>query len=337
MLLTVAIPTYNRNAVLNDTLRALLPQMTDSCKLVILDNCSDVPVQSTASEVLKSYPQVNYEILRHRYNIGGNANIMRCFEVCDTEWLWILSDDDTINDNSIRMIIETITTNGNCIYINFYASVYGHPKRTHSYYTHGLLDFITRMGYYGNIVYVSAGIFRIDAMGGGIAVGNLYSYSCSPHVAVLISVIGNDGICYMSDFEIAKITSRGRKDAKGSELTYALGIGTLLDMPLAPDVRNELKKRIVEIADVWLNREMVFNHCLLLALATGNKSTYCQLFDQVKYRVFLLDHRLKKRVITYACSLMLRMPHLSYRLAKIGYRILRRVQFPDDLIVNMGL
>ena len=56
MRLTVAIPTYNRNATLKATLEHLLPQWNERCKLLILDNHSDVPVEETLRDLLAAYP-----------------------------------------------------------------------------------------------------------------------------------------------------------------------------------------------------------------------------------------------------------------------------------------
>lgn len=40
------------------------------------------------------FPGVQCRVVRKRANIGANANVLRCFELCETEWIWILGDDD---------------------------------------------------------------------------------------------------------------------------------------------------------------------------------------------------------------------------------------------------
>jgi abequosyltransferase len=82
--LTIAIPTYNRSEQIKATISLLLPQLTPECFLLIIDNHSDVPVSESLAALLATLPQSQYSIVRNRVNIGGNANIVRCFELCDT-------------------------------------------------------------------------------------------------------------------------------------------------------------------------------------------------------------------------------------------------------------
>ena len=41
--------------------------------------------------LLKS--KILYKFLRNKSNIGGDANIIKAFEVASGDWLWILGDD----------------------------------------------------------------------------------------------------------------------------------------------------------------------------------------------------------------------------------------------------
>lgn len=87
MKLTIAIPTFNRNEILEKHIQFLLPQISEECTLLIIDNCSMVSVENTIGYLLSKYPLLNYKIIRNKVNIGGNANILRCVELCETEWL----------------------------------------------------------------------------------------------------------------------------------------------------------------------------------------------------------------------------------------------------------
>ncbi|RZK28376.1 MAG: glycosyltransferase family 2 protein, partial [Hymenobacter sp.] len=103
-MLTIAIPTYNRNERLARSLEILVPQLSAGVKLVIIDNCSSVPIKDTVEPYLLS----NVKVVRNTYNIGMAANILRCFENCDTEWLWVLGDDDPPHKNAVEIIIQEI-------------------------------------------------------------------------------------------------------------------------------------------------------------------------------------------------------------------------------------
>lgn len=120
-ILTIAIPTYNRNEQIQKQIRLILPQLTDEVKLVVYDNCSEIPVKSLFNE---NELQL-FTIIRNSVNIGGDANIARCFETCETEWLWTLSDDDYIRENGIMNVMQYVKSNKNATFINLWSPIEG--------------------------------------------------------------------------------------------------------------------------------------------------------------------------------------------------------------------
>lgn len=114
-LLTIAIPTYNRQQLLKEQIAALLPQLSDQVKALILDNHSEPSVSFCLGELCGD----RIEIVRNRVNIGGDANICRCFELCETEWLWVLSDDDRIKEDAVSCVLERIAANRDRVFITY--------------------------------------------------------------------------------------------------------------------------------------------------------------------------------------------------------------------------
>lgn len=113
-ILSIRIPTYNRPEQIQMQVRRLLPQLCDEVILEVFDNCSPQKVEELFSEEEKKL----FLITRHSTNIGGDANIARCFENCLTPWLWTLSDDDYVMDNAIKKALNYITCNKDCVFIN---------------------------------------------------------------------------------------------------------------------------------------------------------------------------------------------------------------------------
>jgi glycosyltransferase involved in cell wall biosynthesis len=106
-LLTIAIPTYNRPVQLRYTLEVVLPQILgdNRVRLLVLDNHSEVPAAQILNELGVELNE-KVSVIRHALNIGGNANIMRCFELCETEWVWVLSDDDNPSSDAVQIILD---------------------------------------------------------------------------------------------------------------------------------------------------------------------------------------------------------------------------------------
>lgn len=114
-ILTIAIPTYNRLDKVSEQVRLILPQLDEQVKLIVYDNCSEPDVAScfSADELIK------FKIVRNRVNVGADANIARTFENCETEWLWTLSDDDLIQSDALKTVLDTIKENKNRAFICF--------------------------------------------------------------------------------------------------------------------------------------------------------------------------------------------------------------------------
>jgi glycosyltransferase involved in cell wall biosynthesis len=119
-LLTISIPTFNRPEQIQTQVRLLLPQLDERICLVVYDNCSQVLVKKLFTE----NELTQFTIIRNRMNVGGDANIARCFEYCLTPWLWTLSDDDFVKSDAVDIVLKEIMNNSESVFINFYSERY---------------------------------------------------------------------------------------------------------------------------------------------------------------------------------------------------------------------
>lgn len=85
--------TYNRSEDLQRTLDAFIKAGLTGIKLHILDNASTDNTASIVKEISAVWPNLTYH--KNKYNIGGNANILRAVEISTSEYSWIIGDDDT--------------------------------------------------------------------------------------------------------------------------------------------------------------------------------------------------------------------------------------------------
>ena len=105
-LVEINIPTYNRAKYLEHTLSKLLDSPFKDCLITIRDNCS----QDNTSKVCRKYAELfpNMKIIRNRANIGGDANIIRCYERATHKYNWVLGDDDELDFSNCEDVIEKI-------------------------------------------------------------------------------------------------------------------------------------------------------------------------------------------------------------------------------------
>ncbi|GHT88030.1 glycosyl transferase [Spirochaetia bacterium] len=105
--LTICIPTYNRPEKIRKTIINLsVMKNIDHVKILIIDNCSPVPVLEIYNKL--DVKLTGLKIMRNPINIGIAANIMRSIEYAETDWVWLLSDDDIALKNSLEIIIEDL-------------------------------------------------------------------------------------------------------------------------------------------------------------------------------------------------------------------------------------
>jgi glycosyltransferase involved in cell wall biosynthesis len=155
--LTIAIPTYGRPASLADTVARLLPQLTGDTELLILDNHSPQPAQDVLAALLARFPLAPCRFVRHRVNVGGNTNVLRCFEYAEGTWVWTLGDDDRPAADAVGQIFSAIDEYTDADHINFCTSI--QPART-DYRASNLDEYLDRCDSLSNALFISSNIYK---------------------------------------------------------------------------------------------------------------------------------------------------------------------------------
>lgn len=191
MLLSIVIPTFNRNKHVLSIVRTLLPQLAEGTELIVLDNASSVSVGSDFSESLEPDEQKLFKVITNPVNIGADANILRSFELANGEWLWILGDDDQPTITAIQTILRVIQSQKKSTFINFSTStMLSDNSRLESYETMGQSGFVNGIDYAGNINFMSVGVWKIDKVLGSLNIAYHYTYSMSTTFVLLLSSLG---------------------------------------------------------------------------------------------------------------------------------------------------
>ena len=258
--LTIIIPTFNRNELLNRSLTALLPELPMQVRLVILDNSSPVRVEDSASALLSRYPDRNISIIRNKVNVGGNGNILRAFEVCETKFLWILGDDDVICRGAIGRIIGVLTENPDAFFVNF--STRGGYTRTARTVTKGRAEFIeSGIDDLGQIMFISSSIFNAKRLRDFSSSGYHYAFTTLPHIITLLTALKShiDAECVLSDDFIVEVDHSETDDSlMHSCHLSAIGLPALLLLDFDQKEARVLKKHISSLCRSWLKPRSVY-------------------------------------------------------------------------------
>jgi abequosyltransferase len=97
ILLTIAIPTYNRAALLDTCLSALAQEFRDNplVEVLISNNAStDQTIAIVEKHRKTSFAQLRY--FENATNLGPDRNITQCFREAKGKYVWIFSDDDLL-------------------------------------------------------------------------------------------------------------------------------------------------------------------------------------------------------------------------------------------------
>lgn len=106
--LSICVPTYNRADSLKNLLQSLVKskeQLGSDIEICVSNNCS---TDETASVIDEYRDRLVMNIVTQSKNIGGTLNILEVAKISTGEWgIWI-GDDDEIDTNRLRELMECL-------------------------------------------------------------------------------------------------------------------------------------------------------------------------------------------------------------------------------------
>ena len=318
----IVIPTFNRNELLNRSLTALLPELPMQVRLVILDNNSPTKVKNSASALLSKYHNRNISIIRNKINVGGNGNILRAFEVCETKFLWILGDDDVICSGAIARIIDVLTKNPDAFFVNF--STKGGYTRSARTVTKGRTDFIeSGIDDLGQIMFISSSIFNARRLRDFLSAGYHYAFTTLPHIITLFTALKSHvgAECVLSDDFIVEVDHTETDDS----LMYschlsAIGLPALLLLDFDKKEARILKKHISWLCRSWLKPRSVYFSLIHEAQRPEGAVMAKTVFSFVHQNLYGLDKLSTAYFSAFFWRFMLFIPRSSFTLVALVYR-----------------
>ena len=306
-MLTIAIPTYDRNAVLKAGLARLLPQLTPDCRVRILDNCSPTPVADTLADLLAEHPGADVRVDRNRVNVGGNANAARCLELCETEWVWVLGDDDPVRPGAVAAVLARLRAAPDTLVHNFASGFHHRPAGWRAV---GVREFVARIDWLGEVVFISANVFRIGRLRPHLATSYHYLSTASPLLVLMLFGLGEDGV---AEFHPDVVVDGA--PGEWNMVTVNLMLGTVLDLPLPAPTRRRLGE-LVPAAFCDYGRLLSL---LVCEAAAGDRASALYYYDQLAARTFYFA-RPAGRLKVAAGRRLVQFPRLGLWLLTRFYR-----------------
>ena len=192
-LLELFLPTYNRKHLLANTLAQLTAPESPvrNCRITILNNASTDGTKELLEEYAARFP--NIKLIHHPKNIGGNANIARCFELATAPFMWAVCDDDAFRWDSWAEIETALLSDQYDILL------------THKYFLKGTSNIAKIIR---QLTFLPAGIYRTKFINGGVLM-NMYNNipNLFPHMALICEIINKKGSIFLPQGEIIAETA----------------------------------------------------------------------------------------------------------------------------------
>ena len=245
--LTVVIPTYNRKKPLLRMLDSLRRQgQFDKYKILIMDNHSDYDVKQTIDENFDGEFRDIIVVHSWKFNTSQAFNMTAGMPFVDTEWCWLISDDDAFTEHAIERGLEDMEKHPDVAVIRYSLNCYKHDDVL----VNNLTEFI---GYYkthaslkcGETFYIG-GLFNMRVLQPYLTYATRYSYTYIAFVVPFLKALEDSHapLLFSSfqayDYFIAEEVGWYKKPS--SYLTVMLGIRTFRDIPfnISAKQKNEL-------------------------------------------------------------------------------------------------
>ena len=243
-LLTIAIPTFNRARQLEKRLEEIGQQWTEEIAVCIFDNASTDDTPQVVTRFAGRFP-LRYQ--RIPVNSGALRNVIRCFEEPDTEWLWPLSDDDGLAEDTLSAALTQIReTDADAIHFSTHGG--GNPADM----VIGTLEDFFRIKHDPcSLALISSTIYRRAKFQPHYRVLVAGAFTFIPHALLLLSLLASgDGKIQLLKRNLL-VPQATAHTLRWSTREYALGVSMLPGF-LAEPRHQRLAAKSLRAATRWM-------------------------------------------------------------------------------------
>lgn len=202
--LSVVILTYNRKDSLLSQLKSLQIQgQYDKYRIYISDNHSNYDVKEWVESNLPSDFSRIIEVFSWGHNTGHELNASFAFCLPKTDWMWILSDDDLTDPNSLNTIFEDIEKDANKEVCWIKYSISGNFTPNKEYYAKSVEDVFNYYsqvkGNANELVFLCNNVYRLSYLRKYLTNMLVYSDTAmSPELLPLYAIKNDKKLAYFS-------------------------------------------------------------------------------------------------------------------------------------------
>lgn len=105
-ILSICIATYNRANFIGETIESIVPKLSDSVELLIIDGASPDNTEEVVRGHMVRHPSIRY--CREEANSGVDADYDRAVQYASGEYCWLMPDDDLMMPGAIDRVLGVL-------------------------------------------------------------------------------------------------------------------------------------------------------------------------------------------------------------------------------------
>jgi hypothetical protein len=137
------------------------------------------------------FESIGFKFLDSPVNLGAGPNFLRAFLVTETEFLWILGDDDLPTEDSLEIIEADIS--GGFDLINYEFNDSGRPRKRNLNLSGDNIDgYLRDMDHLAAAIFISINIYRVRRFSPFLRLGYDAVFSGMPYFALTLAALQRD-------------------------------------------------------------------------------------------------------------------------------------------------
>jgi hypothetical protein len=169
----------------------------DKYKIVVSNNCSNYNVEEYLAENLSKDFFDIITIYNRPFNVGADINIAFTYQLCDTKWMWLLSDDDKVLPEAVSIVLGDIQKADQASHIKYSIQGYASLPNKSCKNFEEVLDVFnapTVEAGYGQFVFMSNNVINLEKVKPYIGLAPHYSCTCITQLIPSIFAIKKENI-----------------------------------------------------------------------------------------------------------------------------------------------
>ena len=112
MLLSICIPTYNRQKYLREAISEIIRQIPENfineVEICVSDNDSSDGTKEYLDQLM-SRSLISIKYSKNEKNLGFDWNCIKVMQMATGKFSWLMGDDDVLNENAMTKIFALLT------------------------------------------------------------------------------------------------------------------------------------------------------------------------------------------------------------------------------------